>query len=253
MQLYADIVLPLAAARLHVCRARRHGRRGRAGRGGAVRRTQILYGHRVAGPRPPARFQNRQTDPARALRCASALGAADVAVGVDRLVLHVFPGGGDARGAACADETFGRHGGGVLRRRVPSPHRVLRVAGCGTPRRGAFSRSLREDRTARPEAVRGAARAGCGRRRDAHRDGRGGPPPAPGRLCRAARPRAQEIHRLHPARTFGRARRVGLPPSGADGAPADGAERLREQSPPGKPPLFCRASPVRARPRFTST
>ena len=179
----------------------------------------------MAGPRPPARFQNRQTDPARALRCASALGAADVAVGVDRLVLHVLPGGGDARGAACADEAFGRHGGGVLRRRVPSPHRVLRVAGCGTPRRGAFSRSLREDRTARPEAVRGAARAGCGRRRNAHRDGRGGPPPAPGRLCRAARPRAQEIHRLHPARTFGRARRVGLPPSGADGAPADGVER----------------------------
>ena len=140
-----------------------------------------------------------------------------------RGVLHVYAGRGDARGVAVADEAFGRHGGGVYRRGISPPYGVLRGPGARAARRRTAARSFREARKACAQAVRSAPRTGLGRGRGADSDGRGGTAPAAGRLCRAACPRTQGVHRLGGARTHRRARRIGIPPAGADPGAARGA------------------------------
>ena len=59
--------------------------------------------------------------------------------------------------------------------------------------------------------------------RDPDFDGRGGPPPTAGRLCRAACAGAQGAYRLHGARTHRRAGRFGVPAARTDRAAARSA------------------------------
>ncbi len=251
---YADIVLPLAQPPLPPSRWRRMPvlTEGRSG-GGAFRQGQDIHGNRLAHPRSPARGPHGETV-AGSLYGAPLVDAHRRALWeMDRRLLYVHPGRGDAHGAAPAAQAERPLGGGVRARGLPAAHRVLRGACTRASRRFASARTLRAARTPcarssmrrcsrspmRP-AIRSAARCrrGCSKRRV--------------RCCGASNRKGVSCLRSGRGRPDVRTMRASCcralaAPAAGPGVDACAVRRgLRHGAP-------ARESPVRARPKSTST